>query len=112
MNFLDAYLKEYVAIINHIIKNFDAYDKNELMIKDDVIYIKKDILFDMFEKSKYEKKPLKKLKTWASLNWIQKEKNRYTKKVYDPVEKKQNRMIAIDQNTFHMITELLNKELD
>jgi hypothetical protein len=111
MNFLDAYLKDYALIVNHLINNSDNYKKNELVIKDDVIYIKKDTLIKMFEKNKFEEKPRQKLKSWARLKWIQTEQKQYEKKIYNSVEKKQIRMIVIDINVFNIITELTNKDV-
>ena len=109
MKLLDVYLKEYIAIVGHLLNINEKDYENKIRIKDDVIYIKKDFLYDYFSKNPYEKDK-DKLSTWGKLHLIEREAGSLSKKVYMG-ENKRTRMIVINRKTFEVILNLMQKEV-
>lgn len=108
MKLLDVYLKEYIAIVSHLIDASKEDLGNKLKVKDDVIYIRKEFLFEYFSKNPYEKNA-EKLSTWSKLNLIEREEGRLTKKVYLG-QNSRVRMIVINRKTYELIVKLMQKE--
>lgn len=109
---MDVYLKEYIALVNHLLdeKNENEEKKEgKLIIKEDVIFIRKELLFKFFSKNPYEKNT-DKLATWSKLHLIDRELGSLSKKVYVG-ENKRCRMIVINRKTFEYIVYLMEKEV-
>jgi len=106
---LEVYLKEYIALVNHFLEGKSEDLENGLKIKEDVIYIRKELLFKYFSKNPYEKNQ-DKLLNWSKLHLIERESGSLSKKVYLG-ENKRVRMIVINRKTFECIVNLMEKEV-
>lgn len=109
MKLLDVYLKEYIAIVNHLLNKNNEISSDKLKINKDVIYIKKDYLFDFFSKNPYEKNA-DKLLTWSKLHLIERDQESFTRKVYMG-NNKRARMIVIKREMLSFITNLMEKNV-
>ncbi len=109
MMLLERYIKEYVEIVADLLdtKSEDLNDK--LKIKKDVIYIRKELLFEYFSKNSYEKNA-DKLSIWGEFNLIDRDPDSLSKKVYVG-DNKRARMIVINIKKFKVISELLKKHV-
>ncbi len=108
MNFFEVYFEEYIAIINDLLEKNEIKDEN-LKIKQDVIYIKKEFLFEYFSKNPYEKNA-DKLSNWSKLHLIDTETGRLTKKVYVG-ENTCSRMVVINRQMFNLISNMMKKKV-
>lgn len=105
MMLLEAYINEFIAIVDHLLKNKDSIFQRDIMLIDK---IKLDRLLD---KNKY-KPSNEKLKVWKSLHWISTEKNRITKVIYNKESGKAERKTAIRLDVFYKTKELKQRNID
>lgn len=74
---LNYYISEFVAIADYLIKSKTHYKKTLTFI----VTPKKQIE-ELLDKNKFDTSK-NKLKLWKSLNWIDAEEERLTKRIYD-----------------------------
>ena len=112
MNVLEVCFKEYIAIINHLLQNENKIEEKEekkVIIKEDFIYIRKEILFEYFSENPF-KKNADKLSIWAEFNLIDRETKCLSKRVYIG-DNKRSRMIVINRKRFNLASDLMESKV-
>ena len=110
MMLLGRYIKEYIEIVSDLLNKKEENLNDKLKIKDDVIYIRKEFLFEYFSKNPYEKNA-DKLSNWSKLHLIDTETGRLTKKVYVG-ENIRSRMVVIDRKMLNLISNMIEKDVE
>lgn len=112
MNVFEVCFEEYIAIINNLLQDENKIEEKKekkVIIKDNFIYIRKEILFEYFSKNPF-KKNADKLSIWGEFNLIDRETKCLSKRVYIG-DNKRSRMIVINRKRFNLASDLMESKL-
>ncbi|WP_026884254.1 hypothetical protein [Clostridium akagii] len=109
MTLLDVYFEEYIAIVNHLLTVKIPEESKDPLVKENSIFVSKEVLFSLFSKNPY-KKNTDKLICWNKLHLIDSDEGRLTQKVYIDNGPRVRR-IVINRKTFELISSLKEKEV-
>jgi hypothetical protein len=96
------YLKEFMAICNHLESTSCPAAKGYFRIKRSDIEI-------LLDKNRYETSQ-NKLKAWKALNWISAEERRVTKRIYDGKSKKYLSFVLVDITVYQALKQLASPD--